>query len=235
MLWEHLDRVVAPGSRESDRRHFSRGRRKSRNCTLAPSSTAFSSGQRTDCVSLSYGNDVVPWNPFLPDRSSLLPDERLPAPGRRARACPALCASTSFEIRLESQTMSEPVGSRDGTLSRVSTCTEQTASLSSGDWLVPGFKPEEHFKLARISIDIDQTMDAAWDIDVRKSRARPPSGLKDDLVRISRATRKRASEVYRHRGQRLSKLALTTKQVAVWLAPASRTTSSCTRSIDRIH
>ena len=40
--------------------------------------------------------------------------------------------------------------------------------IVSGDWLVPGFKPEEHFKLARISIDIDQTMDAAWDSEVRK-------------------------------------------------------------------
>ena len=61
-------------------------------------------------------------------------------------------------------------------------------------------------------------MDADWALDVRKSRARPPAGLIDDLIRIAKTTRSRASEVYRHRGTKLSKLAGTKVLAPTWTA-----------------
>lgn len=73
--------------------------------------------------------------------------------------------------------------------------------IVAGDWLGLGFKKEEHYKLARIQVDIPNSMDNEWKIDVKKSVARPPSFLRDDLKRIAKLTRKRAAEVYRHRGK----------------------------------
>jgi hypothetical protein len=73
--------------------------------------------------------------------------------------------------------------------------------LVAGDWLGLGFTKEEHYKLARIQIDLPNTMDSDWDIDVKKSRARPPGPIRDRLRDVADLTRKRAVEVYRHRGR----------------------------------
>jgi hypothetical protein len=74
--------------------------------------------------------------------------------------------------------------------------------IVAGNWFDPGMKPEEHHKLARIRVEITQEMDADWALDVRKSRARPPSHLSGEFRRIARATRDRGAEVYRARGRR---------------------------------
>lgn len=76
--------------------------------------------------------------------------------------------------------------------------------LLAGDWLGlghPKFKKEEHCKLARIQIDIPNTLDAEWQIDIKKSTARPPQGCADTLESYAKQVRNRAIEVYRHRGK----------------------------------
>src|SRR5439155_17762260 len=49
--------------------------------------------------------------------------------------------------------------------------------LVPGDWLGLGVKKEEHYKLARIRIDLPNTLDAPWGIDIKKSTARVPVEL----------------------------------------------------------
>lgn len=80
--------------------------------------------------------------------------------------------------------------------------------LVAGDWLGLGagdgtapYRKEEHYKLARIMVDIPIALDEYWGIDVKKSTARPPADLRQDFQRIATATRTRAVEVYRHRGK----------------------------------
>lgn len=74
--------------------------------------------------------------------------------------------------------------------------------LVAGSWLgISNLKQEEHYKLARIRVDIPNSMDNAWELDVKKSEARPPAGLRRELNRIATNTRKRAQEVYRYRGK----------------------------------
>jgi hypothetical protein len=76
--------------------------------------------------------------------------------------------------------------------------------LVAGDWLGLGFIKEPHFSLARLAVDLPTSMDLEWDIDVRKSRARPPGVLRESLQRIARVSRETAVEVYRHRGKVLT-------------------------------
>lgn len=71
--------------------------------------------------------------------------------------------------------------------------------IVSGGYLDLDLKAEEHYKLARIKIDITNDMDHEWSIDVRKAVASPPDRLKAELLRIARATRQKASDVYRAR------------------------------------
>lgn len=71
--------------------------------------------------------------------------------------------------------------------------------IVSGGYLDLDLKPEEHFKLARIAVEITNDMDHEWSIDVKKAFAIPPGRIRGDLMRIARAARKRAAEIYRAR------------------------------------
>lgn len=71
--------------------------------------------------------------------------------------------------------------------------------IVSGGYLDLPFQEEEHYKLVRIAVEINNDMDQEWAIDVKKGSAVPPGRLRGDLERIARAARKRAAEVYRAR------------------------------------
>ncbi|MFC1574758.1 ATP-binding protein [Gemmatimonadota bacterium] len=73
--------------------------------------------------------------------------------------------------------------------------------IISGSWLQLGWQKEEHFKLARLRLDIPNTMDQEWQIDVKKSTAAPPAVLREWLRGIAQQVRKQAKEVYAHRGK----------------------------------
>lgn len=72
--------------------------------------------------------------------------------------------------------------------------------LVSGDWLGM-FKKEVHFDLCRIKIDLPNNLDNDWQIDIKKSVARPPSRYKDQIISIAKEVRSQAVEVYRHKGK----------------------------------
>ncbi len=77
--------------------------------------------------------------------------------------------------------------------------------LLAGDW-IGLFRKEEHFKLARISIDLPNSLDSDWQIDIKKSVARPPLVLKDQLKAYASRVRAQAVEVYRHKGKNVKQL-----------------------------
>lgn len=68
-----------------------------------------------------------------------------------------------------------------------------------GGYLDLNIKPEEHYKLVRIMVDIDNTMDNEWDIDVRKATAKPPDRLRPEMEKVAKATRNEAVKIYRAR------------------------------------
>ncbi|MDQ4121741.1 MAG: ATP-binding protein [Acidobacteriota bacterium] len=77
--------------------------------------------------------------------------------------------------------------------------------LLAGDWLGM-FRKEEHYKLARIQIDLPNSLDAEWQIDIKKSVARPPMALRDRLRAYAGKVRSQAVEVYRHKGRTVRQL-----------------------------
>lgn len=72
--------------------------------------------------------------------------------------------------------------------------------LLAGDWLGM-FRKEEHYKLARIQIDLPNNLDSEWQIDIKKSIARPPIALRDQIRAYAVEVRAQAVEVYRHKGK----------------------------------
>ncbi|MDO8290609.1 MAG: ATP-binding protein [Parvibaculum sp.] len=74
--------------------------------------------------------------------------------------------------------------------------------MAWGDWfrLVP---KGEATKLARVQIDFPNSLDEAWTIDIKKSRARPPRAVRERLRQIIQKITARSVVVYRGRGQKL--------------------------------
>ncbi|MFC1680350.1 ATP-binding protein [Pseudomonadota bacterium] len=78
--------------------------------------------------------------------------------------------------------------------------------LVAGSWLGlggrrQGWTKEEHYKLARIRIDIPNRMDSTWQIDVKKSRAKPPDLAAEWLENYAKNVRNEAREAFSHRGR----------------------------------
>ncbi len=74
--------------------------------------------------------------------------------------------------------------------------------MAWGDWfrLIP---KGEATKLARVQIDFPNSLDEAWTIDIKKSRARPPHPVRERLRQIITQVSGRSTTVHRGRGQRL--------------------------------
>jgi len=72
--------------------------------------------------------------------------------------------------------------------------------LLAGDWLGL-FRKEEHYKLTRIQIELPNTLDADWQIDIKKSAASPPLIFREQIKAYALKVRRQAVEVYRHKGK----------------------------------
>lgn len=87
--------------------------------------------------------------------------------------------------------------------------------LLAGEWLGM-FRKEEHYKLARIQVDLPNNLDAEWQIDIKKSVARPPLVLRDQLKAYASKVRSQAVEVYRHKGKILQRKYAAVQFQPVW-------------------
>jgi hypothetical protein len=159
-------------------------------------------------------NAVKPWKPFLEDDPATqhLQPERI-------RYKTSVIKISAFVLphhdKLPADVFQETAGPKGWNAHQGFYVYRNRRLLVAGDWLGFGFAKEEHYKLARIQIDIPNSIDADWNIDVKKSHARPPDRIRRDLKRIADLTRKRAVEVYRHRGKTLAR-GLSQPHVFAW-------------------
>lgn len=87
--------------------------------------------------------------------------------------------------------------------------------LLAGDWLGL-FRKEEHYKLTRIQIELPNTLDAEWQIDIKKSVARPPLIFREQIKAYAMKVRTQAVEVYRHKGRNVKPI-VGQKFVPLWI------------------
>lgn len=150
-------------------------------------------------------HSIEPWNPFLTNAQStqILPLEVLAFKGETVRVQPYVLPHHS---KIDANTYNRAAGTNGWNAQQGFYVYRNERLLVAGDWLgLGGYRKDDHCKLARIQVDIPNSMDSDWNIDIKKSRARPPASLKADLRRIARLTRYRATEIYRHRGKILSR------------------------------
>ncbi|QYM78958.1 ATP-binding protein [Horticoccus luteus] len=159
---------------------------------------------------------VEPWDPFLENHPAThrLPVDPLRLGGERVPVRAYVLPHISKLSKIEHEAGAGPRGwlAHQGFY-----VYRRDRLLVAGDWLGFGWTKDEHLKLARIAIDLPNTLDHEWQINVTKSRATPPAALRDDLKRIAERTRAEAKNVYTHRGARLTAPADSSPTNRLWL------------------
>lgn len=147
------------------------------------------------------GHEIKPFDPFCKNHSATqrLPEEIVRIGNAEVRMQPYIlphhsCLSASeYDVY---QDRSDFISNQGGYIYR------NGRLMAWGDWfrLVP---KGEATKLARVQIDFPNSLDEAWTIDIKKSRARPPLVVRERLRQIIHQIANRSVTVHRGRGQRL--------------------------------
>jgi hypothetical protein len=88
--------------------------------------------------------------------------------------------------------------------------------LVAGDWL--GFQKRRDFsKLARISVNLTNTDDFNWHLDIKKSTAIPPIEIRTELARISNIAVMKSAKIYNWRGQKTTSTAEKQDYQPLWI------------------
>lgn len=215
VLWQVLDRVVsdAPTSDRGAQALFL-GSATEAGMHLGMVFHRFLTGKDAIEIMINDTVQVEPWDPFLAKESSTqaLPPEVF---GSGARAVTVRPFVLPHQSRIPKTAFEDASGPRGWNAQQGFYIYRNRRLIMPGGWLGM-YHQEEHYKLARIQVDIGNVLDDEWHIDVRKARARPPDPLRKELRRIADATRKLAVQVYRHRGMHLLRQGAGDSQVFVW-------------------
>jgi hypothetical protein len=199
VVWENLDRLVSGTTAESARdRDVFNDRIEEVEKQLALVFHRFLERSRGVTLRIN-GNPVKPWDPFLTSH----PATQHPEPQLLAIKGETVMVDAyvlPHHSKLTPLEYAEAGGPHGWVAHQGFYIYRNSRLLVPGDWLGLGVKKEEHYKLARIRIDLPNTLDDLWGIDIKKSTARVPVQLKEPLSLIGKATRERAVDVYRHRG-----------------------------------
>lgn len=151
-------------------------------------------------ISIRVGPTTLrPWNPFLTHKSTKLATETLRLHGFDILVTPYVLPHHS---RLTDNEHDEAAGPHGWNAHQGFFIYRCRRLIVPGTWLNLKLKKEDHFKLARIQVDLPNGLDAAWHLNVMKSHVAAPAALRDDFKRIAREVRHDAAEVYRFRGER---------------------------------
>jgi hypothetical protein len=145
-----------------------------------------------------WGHELKPWNPFLLTETATqpFPEEYIGEAVMKGYVLPHKCHLTENIYKTAE-------GVNGWTNQQGFYVYRGKRLMLAGDWLGL-FRKEEHYKLVRIQIDLPNKLDADWQIDIKKSTARPPLVCREQIKKYALAVRNRGVEVFRHRGKILT-------------------------------
>lgn len=200
VYWDKLDRIVTPGFNEQDfldamdviEQH------------LAMVFHRYIGGTAPRLRLTMNGRPVEPWDPFLSFHTSTWTSSLVQIPSG-AGPIGVQCHVLPHKDRLSEAEHKSAAGPDGWTAQQGFYVYRNQRLLLAGSWLGLGqgrsWTKEEAHRLARIRIDIPNTADTDWKIDIRKSVARPPVSIRQHLTKLAEDTRARARRVFAHRSQ----------------------------------
>ncbi len=200
VLWERMDRVVTPGSTLD---HFA-DLADDVESRLAMIFHRLIEGPRPDLRLSINDRPVHPWDPFMtghPAKAMESPLERKTTP---SGILSVQCHVLPHKDKLSDDEFQRAGGPEGWTSQQGFYVYRNKRLLLAGGWLGLGrgraWNREESHRLARIRVDIPNSADADWKIDVRKSTARPPVYVRPWLTGLAENTREKARKVFAFRG-----------------------------------
>ena len=146
---------------------------------------------------------VKPWDPFMSAliATAATPQERIASAGGLIELRGFVLPHKDFLTEAEYRSGGGPEG---WTAQQGFYVYRNRRMLVAGGWLGLGderaWTREEPFKLARVRLDIPSTADEEWKIDIKKSVARLPHGLRPRVKALAGNVRVRARQVFAYRG-----------------------------------
>ncbi len=200
VLWEQMDRVVTAGFTSNDFHDLI----DTVESHLAMVFHRLLQGPRAKLKLLLNGRVVAPWDPFMtghPAKPWTSPPTNHPTDYGTVTVQAHVLPHRDKLTASEFDSNAGPAG---WTAQQGFYVYRNERLLVAGGWLGLGnsraWNREEAHRLARIRLDIPNTADADWKIDVRKSTARPPVSLRPWLTLLAENTRERARRVFAYRG-----------------------------------
>jgi hypothetical protein len=144
------------------------------------------------------GNKLEPWDPFMKqsDGGQIVASEVLDK-GQVKIKCYVLPHISKLTVDERKNAKTDEWYSLQGFY-----IYRQNRLLLHGDWLGL-FAKNEHYKNARILIDIPNKLDHEWKIDIKKATATPSITVRKDLIRLGKLTRSKAGSIHRFRGNQI--------------------------------
>lgn len=200
VLWETLDRIVTAGYTSDDFHDLI----DSVEAHLAMVFHRLLQGPQARLKLFLNSRPVLPWDPFMsghPAKPWASPITNHPTD---YGVVTVQCHVLPHRDKLTSEEFDVNAGPAGWTAQQGFYVYRNERLLVAGGWLglgnSRGWNREEAHRLARIRLDIPNTADADWKIDVRKSTARPPVSLRPWLMLLAENTRERARRVFAYRG-----------------------------------
>lgn len=200
VLWESMDRIVTDGYTADDFNDLV----DNVESHLAMVFHRMIQGPRTKFKLLLNGQAVAPWDPFMTGHPSKPWSSPITHRATDYGTVAVQCHVLPHRDKLPPAEFEENGGPAGWTAQQGFYVYRNERLLVAGGWIGLGdaraWNREEPHRLARIRIDIPNTADADWKIDVRKSIARPPVSLRPWLMTLAEDTRERSRRVFAYRG-----------------------------------
>lgn len=206
IVWTDLDRIIPASTSANDigaKQKFSDAWAR----VKAHIAMTFHRFIENNDISIYWGeNKIDPWNPFCPTekKTQLFPTETLYFGSKKAEVKGYVLPHKNNFSSEENYRNAEGINGYPAAQGFY--IYRGKRLLLAGSWLNL-FRKEDHYKLVRISIDLPNTLDSEWQIDIKKSTAIPPLSCREQLRSYALDVRNKGMEVYRHRGKILKKKA----------------------------
>lgn len=202
VLWEDVDRLAPEargGGRRADDAFLDVVEAVEQHVSMV--FHQFLAGQWPDLRIFINGRRIQAWDPFMTVKSNPTPTERIPAGS-------GVVELQGFVLPHKDQLSEQAIqlggGPQGWAAQQGFYIYRNRRMLVAGGWLGLGepraWTMEEPYRLARLRVEFDNEADVDWDIDVKKSIARPPRPLRPRLMALASIVRDGARRVFAHRG-----------------------------------
>ena len=205
VVWEKLDRLVGPSGRSDFVRQLDEATKHLRFVFHR-----YLVGRQKVRLSMN-GNHLKPFDPFHSNHSATQhhPIERMSLGGRPIQIRPM---TLPHHDKVSTADWTRYAGPEGYVSNQGFYLYRNRRLIVHGTWFRLARK-QELTKLARIAIDIPNTMDAEWKIDVKKASAQPPPAVRRRLAQIVDRMAEGSRRTYRVRGTRQA----SSNRLPVWI------------------